>query len=202
MNDSLKAELYAVVYSNDLLQSKFYQAWSAGTLSKKGLVDYAKDYGAFIGLLPLGWEVQNDEETAHEEEEHIEMWEKFADSLGTDVSGPNHPAVKKLCAQAHELFGDKVAALGALYAFEVQQPETSVSKLKGLRDNYASLNTDEEYFEAHCKNHHEAEKLLKRISTLSPADQTKAIDAAAKMSLALRQALDGLYEASGSKTHC
>lgn len=202
MNQKLAADLNSAISEYALAQSKFYQAWSAGTLSEKGLVDYANDYGAFITLLPLGWGVQADEETAHEEEEHIELWETFARSLGTDIYGPTCPAVVRLCGLAQSLFAEKASALGALYAFEVQQPETSVSKLKGLRQHYAALKADEAYFEAHAKNQHEAEKLIRRISALSPADQAKALSAAEKMARALREALDGLYDESGSACYC
>lgn len=202
MKQNLASDLNEVIHPHALLESQFYQAWSAGTLSEKGLADYANDYGAFITLLPLGWGVQSDQETAHEEEEHIELWERFARSLGTEIDGPISPAVVRLCESAQALFADRASALGALYAFEVQQPDTSVSKLKGLRDHYGHLKADEAYFEAHSNNHHEAQKLLERIAALSEPDRAKAMAAAEKMARGLREALDGLYHESGSACFC
>lgn len=48
------------------------------------------------------------------------------------------------------------------------------------------------YFEVHAVNHHEAEKLLARLSALSPADQTRALSAREQMCQALWDALSDL----------
>jgi pyrroloquinoline-quinone synthase len=187
-------QLNAAVEKWDLLKSPFYQAWSEGTLPIGALKAYAEEYGAFISLMPLGWEVQDDEHTAEEEVEHTELWEKFAASLGTKITDANIPAVQELIAKTRDLFKTVPEALGALYAFEVQQPATAQSKLKGLRQHY-SLSTDSEpYFEVHSNNHHEAEKLTERIAALSPEDQKRALMACELMSKALWDALDGIYE--------
>lgn len=194
---SIVDTLNAAVKKSDLLQSKFYQSWSAGTLPVEALKTYAREYGAFIALLPEGWEVQNDEETAEEEREHIELWEKFAASLGTKLGTAELPAVKALISTTGELFSTVPEALGALYAFEVQQPETASSKLAGIKKHY-SLNADAEpYFVVHSSNHHEAEKLIERISALSPEDQARAARACEAMSKELLAALDGIYDAHG-----
>lgn len=187
-------QLDTAVAKWNLLNSPFYQAWSAGTLPIGALKAYAEEYGAFISLMPLGWEIQEDEHTAEEEIEHTELWEKFAGSLGTKITEANIPAVRELIATTRDLFKTVPEALGALYAFEVQQPATAQSKLEGLREHY-SLSTDcEPYFEVHSKNHHEAEKLTERIAKLSAADQARALKACEVMSKALWNALDGIYE--------
>ena len=90
---------------------------------------YAREYGAFISTLPKGWETLNDPETAEEETEHIDMWADFADGLNTQVSEAQVPQVNTLLETADKLFSDGETALGALYAFEAQQPETAKSKL-------------------------------------------------------------------------
>lgn len=193
--DAVKAALDEALAQNRLLDSRFYKSWSEGCLPVEGLRRYAAEYGAFIRLLPLGWSVQGDEETADEELEHAELWEKFADGLETDISQPETPAVQKLIAVTNELFADPVLSLGALYAFEAQQPETAKSKLAGLQKHYPQITGGEEYFEIHSCNEHEAEKILERCSKLAPADRTRAAEACQRMSRALLEALDGIYDA-------
>lgn len=181
-----------------LSDSRFYEAWSCGELPIKGLKLYGEEYGALVRLLPLGWEVQGDTETAHEEEEHIELWEKFCKGLETEICKPAIKEVETLVDTTKKLFSDRVSALGALYAFESQQPETAQSKLDGLRRHYENLPVGdvEPYFEAHSHNHHEAEKILNRLSELSEDDLKKAVDSCGQMAKALFQALDGIYDSS------
>jgi len=188
----IKEQLDAIVAERYLLEHPFYQAWSAGTLPVEALRDYAREYGAFIRELPLGWHIQNDEETEHEEIEHIELWEQFAEALDTQIGEAERPAVRALIETTRQLFSDPVTALGALYAFEVQQPATAQSKLDGLMTHYMLPEGVRPYFEVHSVNHHEAEKLLVRISALSEAEQGRALDACAQMCHALWNALTDL----------
>lgn len=188
----LKTKLDAIVANRNLLEHPFYQAWSAGTLPVEALRAYAKEYGAFIRELPYGWTVQNDAETAHEEEEHIELWEQFAHALGTHLGDAERPAVRQLVQTARTLFADPVTALGALYAFEVQQPATAHSKLEGLMVHYRLPEGVRPYFEVHATNHHEAEKLLARLGALEAQDQERALGACQQMCEALWNALSDL----------
>lgn len=189
----LKAALDAAVAPWQLLDHPFYQAWSAGTLPLEALRAYGREYGAFINQLPSGWLALGDGETAEEEMEHAELWEAFADALDTPVGPAEAPQVEALCATARTLFAAPVDALGALYAFEVQQPATAQSKLDGLKAHYALPATAETYFEVHCHNEHEAAKLLDRIEALAPTDQAQAVAACGAMSEALWHALSGIY---------
>ena len=179
----------------NLLNHPFYQAWSAGELPVEALKCYAREYGAFISTLPKGWETLNDAETAEEETEHIEMWEDFADGLDTEISEAQIPQVKSLLVTAKILFSDSETALGALYAFEAQQPETAKSKLAGLRTFYQLPEKVEPYFETHSHNEHEAEKILERIDALPAASQKTAVRACEEMSSALWDALTGIHDA-------
>lgn len=198
---SIVDTLNTSVKLSDLLQSKFYQSWSAGSLPMEALQSYAREYGAFISLLPNGWEIQKDEETTEEEQEHIELWEKFAEAVGTKLGQAEIPAVKALLSTTNELFSSIPEALGALYAFEVQQPETASSKLKGLKDHYKTVDAKAyPYFEVHSCNHHEAEKLVERISELTPEEQARAAQACQMMAKSLLGALDGIHEKYGCKT--
>jgi pyrroloquinoline-quinone synthase len=191
---STKESLDLSVSKRNLLEHPFYQAWSAGTLPVECLRTYAREYGAFIGLLPDAWETLRDEETAHEEREHAELWDRFAGALGTHVAGSaNLPQVQALTATAVRLFSDPASAAGGLYAFEVQQPATAQSKLAGLKTHYHFPAEVEPYFEIHSHNEHEARKLSARIQDLSPVEQSRAVQACSEMAEALWNALTGIY---------
>ncbi len=185
-------QLNAIVARWNLLNHPFYQAWSAGTLPLEALRDYAREYGAFIRELPNGWLSQHDSETAEEEMEHIALWQQFAEALGTSLGEAQKPAVRALIATARQLFCDPVTALGALYAFEAQQPATAQSKLDGLDRHYRLPEGVRPYFVVHSANHHEAEKLAERLQALAPEDQARAVAACEQMCQALWDALTDL----------
>lgn len=190
----LKKELDVRIKPWALLRHPFYQAWESGTLPVEALRTYAREYGAFIGQLPSGWSMLLDEGTAQEEREHAALWNEFAVGLETNVDGPELPAVAALVTKAQGLFSRLETALGALYAFEVQQPETAKSKLEGLRRHYNLPILAEAYFEVHTSNQHEAAKLLSQIAMLHPGDRVSAISACEQMSEALWNALTDIYD--------
>ena len=64
------------------------------------------------------------------------MWADFASGLNTIVAEAQIFEVKALVELTRELFSQPTTALGALYAFEAQQPATAKSKLEGLRTFY------------------------------------------------------------------
>lgn len=187
-------QLQLAVSKRNLLEHPFYQAWSAGTLPLEALRTYAHEYGAFIRLLPNAWGVLQDAETAQEEREHADLWDRFAMALDTRVAHrASVPEVQALAAAAATLFSDAVSAAGALYAFEVQQPATAQSKLAGLKTHYHLPSDVESYFEIHSHNEHEAKKLAARIRALPGVDQSRAVRACAQMAEALWNALSGIY---------
>jgi len=195
---SLKQDLNRAIGERALLDSRFYQAWSAGELPKSALAHYGEEYGKFIKMLPKGWETLDDTETVEEEIEHAELWDVFVSSLGMPAAAESVAAVEDLIRISNRLFSTPVTALGAMYAFEAQQPDTAASKLDGLRKYYPVSADGEAYFEVHAVNHHESEKLLSAIAELSPEDQPVAIEACREMSQALWDALEGIYDASGA----
>ncbi len=191
---NLQARLAESISRWNLLESKFYQAWSAGTLPVEALRTYAAEYGAFISLIPRGWESHGDTVTAAVEREHLGMWSGFAQALGTEVGVAKTPGVRQLCDTAGRLFEEKAASLGALYAFEAQQPATSRSKLEGLREHYDTARAGDTYFEVHADDDEEPRMLLDRMGQLSPEEQEAAVVACEETSRALRVALDDLYD--------
>jgi pyrroloquinoline-quinone synthase len=178
----------------NLLESKFYQAWSAGTLPVEALATYSREYGAFIARIADGWQAHGDNVVAAEEREHVAMWRSFAQALGTDIGEAQTPAVKALVDAADRFFADRASSLGALYAFEAQQPATTTSKLAGLREHYNIDPAAETYFEVHANEEQEPALLLDRMRVLPAAEQAQAAEACERMSEALRRALDGLYD--------
>ncbi len=145
---SFKQEFDQAIGQWALLKSRFYQAWSAGELPKSALAQYAEEYGKFIHLLPTGWETLNDAETVEEEIEHAELWDVFASALDAQSTGQPAPEVEALIVTAKKLFSEPVRAIGAMYSFEAQQPETAASKLDGLRKYYSIPSEGEEVFQS------------------------------------------------------
>ena len=192
---NFKQALDSKIADYNLLKHPFYQAWSAGELSVEALRSYAREYGAFISTVPEGWEALNEIETAEEETEHIDLWADFAAGLDTTVDEAQIPQVKALMRTAHELFSERTTALGALYAFEVQQPATAQSKLTGLKMFYQLPKSVEPYFETHSHNEHETEKLLEHIGTLPLDSHATVVQACETMSSALWDALTGIHDA-------
>jgi pyrroloquinoline-quinone synthase len=85
-----------------------------------------------------------------------------------------------------------------LYAFEVQQPATAQSKLRGLKTHYRLPGSVEPYFEAHSHNEHEARKLAARIEALPHDEQVRALEACSEMAAALWAALTGIHGQSAA----
>lgn len=193
----LKDRLEKVIAPWSLLTHPFYQAWEMGTLPTPALKQYAEEYGAFITTLPTGWKTLDDHETEHEEMEHVELWEAFAKTVATKITKAELSETKELVRTAKKLFSKKSTALGALYAFEVQQPKTASSKLAGLKKFYKAVNeTAYPYFEIHSHNEHESEKLLRIMSNLTEAEQEEALKACETMCKALWNGLSGIYKNS------
>ena len=179
-----------------LLQHPFYLAWSDGTLPVPALKDYARDYGAFIGTVAGGWSAVGEAHIAGVELGHADVWANtFAAGLETQVDGtPVIPEVAALVDAARELFTDRVTALGALYAFESQQPYTAQSKLRGLREHYQQLpECCGEYFRLHTDDFDEPALLADRMAALPAADADRAVAACERLSVALHDALTGIH---------
>lgn len=192
---SLTDQLDTIVSKYNLLYHPFYQAWSAGTLPAESLKQYASDYGQLITLMPDAWRVLDDHDTAEEEVEHIELREDFADSLETKLTQTTDiPQITSLVETAAQLFKEPYTALGALYAFEAQQPATAQSKLTGLKKRYHVGEKWEEYFVQHSHNEHEAEKLLARINDCDAAAHEQILASCQTMCQAMRNGLSGLYD--------
>ena len=178
-----------------LLDHPFYEAWNKGTLPVAALSDYAREYGAFIETIAEGWSTVGASEIAEVEREHAEIWRSgFAAGLGTAVTTPQVDEVKRLVDISNGLFADRATALGALYAFEAQQPGTSESKLTGLKKFYADLPVGtQKYFDIHRTDYDEPALLASEIDSLVGTERERAVSACEQMSRGLYDALTGIH---------
>jgi pyrroloquinoline-quinone synthase len=179
-----------------LLKHPFYRAWNEGTLTVADLGRYASQYGEFIDTIASGWEMAGDADVAAEERTHALLWTDFASAL--DAPRPataRLPEIEALVALANTSFADRPSALGALYAFEQQQPATAQSKLDGLRRHYALPAPAEVYFDVHKADEEEPRWLAEQIETLSPEEFAQARAACESMAAALWSGLDGVLGA-------
>jgi pyrroloquinoline-quinone synthase len=184
----------------NLLDHPFYQAWSNGTLPVEALKKYATEYGVFIQTLPQGWETLGETKAADVEVMHAQLWDAFATALKTRVSAHGAvevPQVKTLIDTAKTLFQTPASAIGALYAFEKQQPATAKSKLEGLETHYKTLPEGvRPYFEAHTNDVYEIKMLEKKMEGFTAEERKQCEDACASLSKAMWDALSGLHTGS------
>lgn len=187
-------ELDAVVDQYDLNRHPFYQDWRMGTLPVEKLRDYAGEYGKFVATIAEGWETLGQEHYAEEEREHERLWAGFRLSIGSDRLS-NRPSTETLVHAAKNAFSHPSTALGALYAFEAQQPHTSQVKLEGLQEHYSVDEKGQEYFQVHANDVAERDLLRQMAGKMTDAEfaQTKA--ACAVLGAAMWSALDGVYYA-------
>jgi pyrroloquinoline-quinone synthase len=187
-----------IVSLHDLNEHPFYLAWRAGTLPREALAVYAMDYAPFIGAVEKGWRTLGDVNHAVIEREHGRLWDDFRAGLG----GPELPIhgghqAQFLAAYAQRAFADPVTAIGALYAFEAQQPRTARSKLDGLVQHYALPEAATAYFRAHADDYGEKDQLSLRAAALRPDELLCAEDACERTCRAMWGALDGVMGVMG-----
>lgn len=186
-------ELDQIVRQFDLNTHPFYVDWRAGTLPVERMRDYAAEWAPFIGALAAGWERVGYPDYAEEEREHDELWTRFRAALDAGAES-RRPQSATLSAVATNAFALRPEALGALYAFEVQQPATAQSKLAGLEEHYPQLDRDARtYFVAHAAETDEPALLARHIDELSAGEFARARSACALLAAAAWGALDGVY---------
>ena len=186
------AELDAAIAAFDLNKHPFYQDWRMGTLPAEKLRTYAAEYGAFVSTIDKGWETLGFEAYAAEERDHDALWQDFRADVGSGYVAVN-PATDVLAHAARTYFASKAEAVGALYAFEAQQPHTSRSKLDGLKEHYSLSPKAHKYFEVHADDVHEAEDLRVLVAEMSDSDFARTRTACSVMAAAMWSALDGVY---------
>lgn len=190
---TIEERLDAAIAGQRLLEHPFYVRWRAGELPVEALATYAAEYGTFIAAIDQGWETVGEFDHAAEERVHAGLWDAFAAELGTAVDTPRLPEAVALLDTARRLFADPATAWGALYAFEVQQPDTAAEKLVGLGEHYgiAPDGAAAEYFVVHAGDYHEAAGIVTALEG-APDLVEAAVGACGEMAGALWEALSGV----------
>lgn len=146
----------AIVKERHLLTHPFYVKWSQGKVSLETLQEYSKQYyhyeKALPGFLSAALQHVDDgpardavqqvlEDESSNPRPHAEMWLDFAAGLGVSAEEVKSSVptcqtrnlvetYTSLCNRGQE------ESIGALYAYESQQPEVAQSKADGLVAHY------------------------------------------------------------------
>lgn len=153
-----------------LLKHPFYQKWSKGELTLEDLQIYAKEYFHLVNRIPGIVErvrVRADEKSHPlagmieknriEEQEHVELWKRFAKSLGvSDSELTAHKPSATVTAAVMELeqLADGTFEEGVItmYSLEAELPKIAQTKKDGLCAWYNLASEDAQiYFDEHLK---------------------------------------------------
>lgn len=204
----------------DLLKHPFYQAWTAGELTREQLAGYAAEYWHHVSAFPtylsalhsrlpdgeLRREVLrnlSDEEgtDATNARPHSDLWMDFARGMGATrekvVTHSVQPEMQALLATFRGLMLEPPAsALAALYAYEARVPAIAAEKATGLEKLYGADAATTRYFTLHrTADVHHAQvwrDLIDAELAGNPEAVEPALAAAERAAKALWQALDGV----------
>jgi len=203
----------------DLLQHPYYQAWSAGELTKDDLREYAAEYwhhvsafpaylSALHSRLPDGTLRRTVLENLAEEEglggagpAHSDLWMDFAKGMGAQESAVREREIGEETQALLEHFRAAMtqtpaAALAALYAYESRVPAIATTKAEGLEKHYAADATTRRYFTVHTTADVLHAQVWREALTAElaarPQDADAALTAAEDAAKALWATLDGV----------
>ena len=170
-------QLDARIAKYDLLRHPFYEAWSAGRLTRDDLRGYAQDYFHHVEAFPtylaaLGLRLEDGElrravlanmcdekgvegQTGTNSIPHSDLWLDFAEGMGSTRNLEWHtpvPEIRELIRHFHRVAneGSVEEALAAFYAYESQVPRIAKEKECGLRRMYGADDKTCGYFALHA----------------------------------------------------
>ena len=206
------------IEKRSLLKHSFYKMWSEGKLTIDHLQGYSKEYFQLVKTVPKFVESISKTTTgnsdiitsnAREEAEHVELWARFATALGVSMndlisyggSEKTNEAVAKLMGLADLTFEEAVAAM---YAYEMELPKISRSKIDGLKKLYGMDSEDAtKYFEIHEEADVRHAQIWREILQRIPAERHEAaINAAIKSLQAQNMLLDSVHEKYVGGIYC
>lgn len=219
-----ETDLLAAVSEYAMLKHPFYVAWTEGKLSKAVLAEYAKQYYAHVRAFPTYVSgvhsrcedlsirqelLENLIEEERGEENHPELWLRFAEGLGVareevraaELLPSTTKSVRRLRSLTQS--DDYRKGLAALLAYESQIPAVAQTKREGLKSFYGVA--DERavsFFRVHESIdvlHQEVEMQILKKRCATPVEQQQAIIAAREAARALWGFLDGVAAAFLSK---
>jgi len=197
------------IESRSLLKHSFYQMWSEGKLTIDHLQGYSMEYFQLVKAIPkivegIAARMTDNEDIANnakEEAGHVEPWVRFATALGVsrydlvDYAGTTgtNAAVARMLDLANASLEEAVAAM---YAYEMELPKISRSKIDGLKKFYGMSSEDAtKYFEMHEEADLRHAQAWREILNKIPAGKQEAAFAAAVESLkAQNMLLDSVQE--------
>ena len=212
---TLLDSLDALIERYHLLKHPFYQAWTAGTLSKESLKLYAAQYYQHVRAFPENLKElasrtngnlqtlvkENLAEEVDPSAPHPMLWREFAASLGvTDAALDSTRALPGIAALLDTF--DEVSAQGTMpqavavfYSYEAQVPEIASRKISGLRKFYGITDSRSlAYFAVHEEadvRHRAAWR--EWLSEQKDVDEVAVLCAAERSLKALWGALDAVY---------
>lgn len=203
-----------LIASKSLLKHPFYVAWSKGELTLDDMKAYAKEYFQLVRRVPAIVErvrdlaqdhkeelVDHIESNLQDEKDHIELWKRFALSLGISEEEllAHQPSQKALDAvngleQAAEE-GTFEEAVATMYALERELPEISKTKKEGLSRFYGLESEDAHiYFDEHLEEEDHFKVWLS-------VDMYKGVERAVRQSLQNQnKVLDAVCDVCGMRT--
>jgi len=170
-------QLDARIAKYDLLEHPFYQAWSAGQLTRNDLRMYAQDYFHHVEAFPsylaafalrleegdlrravlanMCDEKGVEDRPGRESVPHSDLWLDFAEGMGSSRNLEWHsplPVIRQLIRHFHRVASEGTIeeALAAFYAYESQVPQIAREKERGLRDLYKADFKTCGYFSLHA----------------------------------------------------
>lgn len=210
---SLIHQLNCIIAERALLKHTFYQAWSNGTLSRDLLKQYAAQYYHQVESFPRFISqihakcrrnikarqtlLQNLVDEELHGTDHPTLWMQFAEGIGvpreTVLNDLPIPETQAMVNKYEELAQrDWRDGLCALYAYEYQVPEVSISKIAGLKKHY-NIHDEKtlEFFTAHqAYDVEHSSQVAKLIETY--AEPECAVQATREAADALCGFLDGM----------
>jgi len=205
------------IEKRSLLKHSFYKMWSEGKLTIDHLQGYSKEYFQLVKIVPkfvesISKTTGNSDiitSNAREEAEHVELWARFATALGVSRSDlisyggseKTNEAVAKLMGLADLTFEEAIAAM---YAYEMELPKISRSKIDGLKKLYGMDSEDAtKYFEIHEEADVRHAQVWREILQRIPAERHEAaINAAIKSLQAQNMLLDSVDEKYVGGMYC
>jgi pyrroloquinoline-quinone synthase len=207
--------LDALINRYHLLKHPFYQAWTAGTLSKESLQLYASQYYQHVLAFPENLKQlatrsngelrtlvnENLAEEIDPTAPHPMLWREFAASLGVSDAALDSthvlPGIAALLDTFDEMAtqGTMTQAVAMFYAYEAQVPEIASQKISGLRRFYGisdsrSLNYFAVHEEADVRHRAAWREWLAEQKNI---DEVAVLCAAERSLKALWGALDAVY---------
>lgn len=206
------------IASKGLLTHYYYeQKWNNGELTKEDLALYAKEYFHLAKAVPgivsrvkqravergRSDLYEHIDHNIEEETEHIELWKRFAKSLGVSEQEIEnyepHTLTKEAVRELEELAeGSFEDGVTAMYAMELTLPEIAKTKKEGLCKHYGLSSEDAHiYFDEHL-NEEEHFAVWRKVEV----DPVRSMQVAKASLRAQHKVLDGVCEVSGFCVSC